>query len=126
MGLNVCNSSQNTLTLKYFGYDLLGEQPCCWIKIFLHVMDVGLLVLLDSNKRNVRCHFLHLLVLFLFYSTNVIPFPGLWSGEPYPLLPPPASMRVLLLSSTHLHLPFLRFSYTGASNTHIAKGLSSH
>jgi hypothetical protein len=76
--------------------------------------------------REWRGHFFLLLDIFIMYITNVIPFPGLPSGEPYPLLPPPVSMRVLLLISTHLYLPSLRFSYTGASNPHRPKGLFFH
>jgi hypothetical protein len=42
----------------------------------------------------------------------------------YPILPPPASVRVLPHPSTHFCLPALAFPYTGESNLHRTKGLS--
>jgi hypothetical protein len=43
-----------------------------------------------------------------------IPLPGFSSGNPYPILLPSASMRVLTHPPTHFHLPTLAFHYTGA------------
>jgi hypothetical protein len=37
VGKKVCNSSQTTLTLKYFGYDLLGESHVAGLK-FLYTL----------------------------------------------------------------------------------------
>jgi hypothetical protein len=46
---------------------------------------------------------------------------------PYPTPPPhPASMRLFPHSPTYSCFPTLAFSYTGASNLHKTKGLSSH
>jgi hypothetical protein len=47
-------------------------------------------------------------ILFI-YIANVFPFPSFPSGNPHPILPPPAFMRV------HTHLHALAFLYTGAS-----------
>ena len=52
-----------------------------------------------------------LLDIFFIYISNVIPFPGppvpSLLETPYPILPPPASMRVFLHSPIHCHLPAL-------------------
>ena len=44
---------------------------------------------------------------------------------PYPIVPLPASMRVLPDPPTHFCLPALTVPYTGASNPHRTKGHSS-
>ena len=44
----------------------------------------------------------------------------------YPILPPPASMRVFPHPPTYSHFPILAFPYTGESNLHRTKGLPSH
>ena len=44
---------------------------------------------------------------------------------PYPILPPPASMR-MLLHTPHSCLPALAFPYTRALDPHRTKGCSSH
>ena len=48
------------------------------------------------------------------------------SSIPSPSLSSPASVRMLLHSSTHSCFPALSFPYSGALNTLRAKGLSSH
>ena len=46
---------------------------------------------------------------------------------PYPILPPPASMRVFLHPPTHSHLPTLNSPTLGhLSSLHRTKDLSSH
>ena len=45
--------------------------------------------------------------------------------ETHPILPPPASMRVLPYPPTHSHLPTTAFPYTGAQSLHRTKDLSS-
>ena len=45
---------------------------------------------------------------------------------PYPIHPPPASMRVLPEPLAHSFLPSLEFTYTGTLNTLRPKELSSH
>ena len=45
---------------------------------------------------------------------------------PYPIFPPPVSMRVCPHPPTYSHLPTLTFSYTGAWSLLGAKGLFSH
>jgi hypothetical protein len=52
------------------------------------------------------------------------PFPISPLQTPYPISPPPASMRMLPHSPTHSLIPVLAFSYTGASSLHRTKGLS--
>ena len=44
---------------------------------------------------------------------------------PYPILPPPTSMRVFAYPPTQACLSTLAFSYTGASSLHSRKGLSN-
>jgi hypothetical protein len=74
-----------------------------------------------------ECSFLIVLLDILFiYISNVIPFLGFPPEIPYPIPPPPASMRVLSNPPTHSHLPALAFPYTGALSFHKTKGLSSH
>ena len=46
--------------------------------------------------------------------------------NPHPIPLPPASMRVCRYSPTHSCLPVLIYLYTGTSNLHRTKGLSSH
>jgi hypothetical protein len=79
--------------------------------------------------------FLFLFLPFLFFSflgyfiyiSNVFTCPGLPFGNPlYPILPPPASMRVLPHPPTQSCLPALAFPYIGESNALRPKGLSSH
>ena len=69
-------------------------------------------------------------VLFVFilfiYISNVTPFPEFPSRNPYPILPPPVSMRVLKHPYTHSHFPSLAFPYTGAWRLPRTKDLSSH
>ena len=45
---------------------------------------------------------------------------------PYPILPSPASMRMLTQPPTHSCFPALASLYTGASSLPRTKGLSSH
>jgi hypothetical protein len=71
--------------------------------------------------------FLFLLDIFFIYISNVIPFPGFPSENPLSHLPPHiAFMRVLRHPPTHSHLTALKFPYTGTSNLHRTKCLSSH
>jgi hypothetical protein len=53
-----------------------------------------------------------LLDIFFIYISNATPFPGFppLREIPYPILPPPASMRALFHPPTHP-----RFPYSGAS-----------
>jgi hypothetical protein len=50
------------------------------------------------------------------YISNVFPLSGFPFRNPYPISPPPASMRVLPHPLTHSSLLTLAF-YNGASNT---------
>ena len=68
----------------------------------------------------------YLLDIFFIYISNGFPFPGLPFRTPYPILPPPASMRVLPHPPTHSHLPALAFPYTGVLNPLRHKGCFSH
>jgi hypothetical protein len=54
------------------------------------------------------------------------PFPVSPLENPYPFLPPPASLRVLTHPPTHSHLTALAFPYTGESSLHRTKGFSSN
>ena len=54
------------------------------------------------------------------------PFQVSPSEIPYPILPPPASMRVLLQPPTHYYLSILAFPYTGALNSLRPKGFSTY
>jgi hypothetical protein len=54
---------------------------------------------------------------FFIYISNIIPFSGP-PDTPYPIIPPPASMRVFPNPTTHFFLSVLTFSYTGASSLH--------
>jgi hypothetical protein len=49
-----------------------------------------------------------LLDIFFYYISNVIPFPGFLSKNPYPNSPPPAHQP------THSRFLVLAFPYTGA------------
>jgi hypothetical protein len=71
-----------------------------------------------TYRREKYPHFLFILKVFLLhiffiYISNVIPFPGT-PEVTYPILPPPAFMRVFPHPPTHSHLPALAFPYTGA------------
>jgi hypothetical protein len=53
-----------------------------------------------------------LLAIFFIYISNVIPIPGISSGNTHPIsLPLPLWVG---MSPTHSHLPALAFPYTGA------------
>ena len=56
----------------------------------------------------------------------LFPFQVSLLGTPYPIVPPPASMRVLAYPPTHYFLPALAFPYTGALSILRTKGLSYH
>jgi hypothetical protein len=49
--------------------------------------------------------------IFFIYISNVVPYPGLPSGNLLSHPPPTSSMRVLLHSPTHFCLPALAFPY---------------
>jgi hypothetical protein len=69
-----------------------------------------------------------LLDIFFIYISNVIPFPHFPNLEtPYPIFPPPASMRVFLYPPTHSHIPTLSSPTLGhLFSLHRTKDLSSH
>jgi hypothetical protein len=74
-----------------------------------------------------RFFFLLLLDIVFIYISNIIPFPSSHPLEnSYPILPPPASMRVFPHPPTYSLLPTLAFLYTGASSLHRTKSLSSY
>ena len=54
------------------------------------------------------------------------PFPVSPLETLYPLLPPPASIRVITHPPTHSLLPALAFPYTGALSLLRTNGLNSH
>ena len=56
----------------------------------------------------------------------LFPFQVSLLGTPYPIVPPPASMRVLTYSPTRSCLPALAFPNTGAWSLPRTKGLSYH
>ena len=72
--------------------------------------------------------FLFYLIFSLFTFQMLPPFQIFPLETSYPILPPPASMRVLfhLPTPTYSCLPVLVFPYTEASNTLRPKGLSAH
>ena len=45
---------------------------------------------------------------------------------PFPIHPPPASMRILPLPPSHSHFTALAFQYTGAWSLHRTNGFSSY
>ena len=47
-------------------------------------------------------------------------------NTPYPLSPPPASMRMIPLPPTSSHLTVLAFTNTGELSLHMIKGFSSY
>ena len=61
---------------------------------------------------------------FLYWHFKCYPLLPL--ETPYPISPPPASMRVLPHLPTHSCLPALALPYTGALSVHRTKGPSSH
>jgi len=71
-----------------------------------------------SGQRRVN----FLLDILFIYISNVSPFPGFLTANPYPILLPLLLMRVLTPNPSHLIA--LAFPYTGASSLH--NGLSSH
>jgi hypothetical protein len=68
--------------------------------------------------------FYWLFSLFTFHMLS--PFQVSPLESPYPISPPPASMRVLPYPPTHSSLPTVALPYTGASNPLRPKGSSSH
>ena len=55
--------------------------------------------------------------IFFIYISNVIPFPSsLLPGNPYPILPPHASMREFLYPHTPISMPSIPLA--GASIEH--------
>jgi hypothetical protein len=64
--------------------------------------------------------------IFFIYISNVIPFPGFPSKNPYFTLPSLASMKMCPNTPTYSLLPTIEFLYTGASSLHRTKGLFSH
>jgi hypothetical protein len=64
-----------------------------------------------------------LLFILFIYTSNFIPFPMFPSTSPYPLLPPTASMRVLLHQPIHSCLSDLGFPFPGSSSLPKTKGL---
>ena len=73
--------------------------------------------LLEELSWHIGSHtFFFLLDILFIYMSNVILFPGFPLGTPYPILPLPASMRVLPHPPTHSRLPALAFPYTVASS----------
>jgi hypothetical protein len=65
-------------------------------------------------------------LFYLFTFQMLSPCPVSLLETPYPILPTPASMRVLPHTATHSHLPNLTFPYSGASRLTKTKCLSSH
>jgi hypothetical protein len=65
--------------------------------------------------------FSFLLDILFTYISNVIHFPDP-PKAPYPIPPPPASMRVYLHPPTHSQTPALSFPYTGAASLHGNQG----
>jgi hypothetical protein len=62
-------------------------------------------------------------ILFIFQMLSLFPVSPL--DTPYPILPCPASM-MMLLHTPHSCLPALAFPYPGALTLHRTKGLSFH
>jgi hypothetical protein len=72
------------------------------------------------------CYVIFLIGYFLYLHFKCYPLSQFPPGNPYPILPPPASMRMFPYPYTHSCLPTLTFPYTGASSIHRTKGLSSY
>jgi hypothetical protein len=70
--------------------------------------------------------FFFLLAILCIYISNAIPFPGFLSRTPLFNPPPPVSMRVLPLPSTHSYLTSLAFPYIEEMSLHRTKGFSSY
>jgi hypothetical protein len=64
--------------------------------------------------------------MFFIYISNVIPFPGLPSGNSLSHPPSTPSLRVLSHPLTHSYLLALVFPYIGALNPFKPKGCSSY
>ena len=85
---------------------------------------------LTQRSSSEMCHrmlyFLKIFYWFLhfkYYALSVSPPPEI----PYPILSPPASMRMFLHSPTHSHLPVFNSTILGhLSSLHRTKDLSSH
>jgi hypothetical protein len=67
-----------------------------------------------------------LIEYFLYLHFKCCPLSQSPPGNPYPIPPPPASMRVFPYPPTHPLLPALALPYTGASSLYKTKDLSSH
>jgi hypothetical protein len=63
---------------------------------------------------------LFLVDIFFIYISNVIPFPGFPSENPYPISPSSVPQP------THSCFPVLAFPYNMALSLHMTKGLSFH
>jgi hypothetical protein len=104
---------------------LLWDQEQVWMTLMreaAHPCTMQLHLTQTASKYHVSEGVLFFLLDILFiYISNVIPFPSFSSWNSLPILPPPASVRVL----THSHFPALAFPYNGASKLHRTKGLSS-